>query len=241
MAVDFDGINDHVTMGDVLDFERTDPFSIVFWMRSTQATDGAIVSKEQSAGNFGGYIVWISTAQSGKIEFALVADAAGPPRLVVYETTSSTNDGAWHHVVYTYSGSSLASGVALYVDGASRSLTIAVDTLSSGSTLTAIALNLGIRNLTNLPWDGDLEDVRIFNRVLTAEEAAALGAGYRGPLGGEVGWWSCGDFAGVAHPDGTTLTTSNIMSDLSSNGNDGVPTNSPVARASEAPRMGTWI
>jgi hypothetical protein len=156
--------------------------------------------------------------------------------------TPAPSYGVWHHVVVTYDNAATTNNPAIYYDGVAQTV---VDNTGdpTGTADADAASNLTLGNSAGGadPFDGKVEDPRYYGRILTAEEIGVLAAGYRGPLGGEVLWLSGGDFQGVAHPDGTTLTTSHIMPDLSGNGNDGVPTNSPVARASEAPRISPWI
>lgn len=90
-------------------------------------------------------------------------------------------------------------------------------------------------------FDGKIEDLRIWDVAITAEQIAILAAGSREPIGGEVGWWSCEDYEGLAHPDGTTLTGgTHFLADKSVNDNRADPLSSPVARASDAPRYQSW-
>jgi hypothetical protein len=87
--------------------------------------------------------------------------------------------------------------------------------------------------------DGQVEDVRAFTRVLTADEAAILAAGYRGPLGGEVLWLPIDGARAIAHFDGAALAAAtNYLNDMSGNGNHGDPAGNPLGYASDCPRLG---
>ena len=72
---------------------------------------------------------------------------------------------------------------------------------------------------------------------------AALAAGYRGPLGGEVLWFSMNEAVSAAGDwEATSLVNgTNLLPDLSGNENTGDPVNTPVGRASEAPRYGVAV
>src|SRR3990167_6222255 len=148
----------------------------------------------------------------------------------------------WSHVALTYSSAADANDPEFYLNGVAQSLS--TDTNGSGYDSDA-AFNFRWGDwqvdVNARFFDGQMEDMRAYKRILTPEEILALSAGYRGPLGSEAVWLSGNDFLAVAHPDGATLTaTTNNLTDLSGNGNDGVPTNSPIARASDSPRFGPW-
>ena len=66
-ALSFDGTDDYVTLGDVLDFERTDPFTIEAWvsMGSLTGSMPAIVTKRGgSSSNYKGYIFGYHTSSN---------------------------------------------------------------------------------------------------------------------------------------------------------------------------------
>ena len=156
-----------------------------------------------------------------------------------WAVTSILSTGVWQHIVVTYSYALTTNDPIFYLNGVAQALS--TDTNGSGYDSDAA------HNFRWGDWqidvnarffDGQMEDMRAYKRILTADEIAVLSAGYRGSMDGEVLWLSGDDFMAVAHPDGATLTAvTNNLPDLSGNGNDGVPTNSPVARASDAPRF----
>jgi hypothetical protein len=78
----------------------------------------------------------------------------------------------WHHVVLTYNGSGAATvtNYAIYLDGVSQ----AVSDGGTG-TCTAVAQQTLIGDsATGNNWDGKLDEVRIYNRTLTASDVANL-------------------------------------------------------------------
>jgi hypothetical protein len=86
---------------------------------------------------------------------------------------TNTLDGAWHHVVLTYDGSGAASDWNLFYEGAWQTPTIDDDTFSIPVTDTSGLLFGGYG-----PWGqwftGALDDLRIYNRVLSPSEIALL-------------------------------------------------------------------
>jgi hypothetical protein len=247
MAVDFDGVNDYIdcgsgaTIDDIFDGGGT----ITLWVNADADPADGGAAELVSQGNAGynqGYVFRIfndagATSYDRSVMLRVVW-SGGTGDWRVNESQTPAN-GAWYHLAVAYDADSATNDPLVYINGVSQ--TVGEISAGSGTRVSGAANTVAIGSLlgTN-PFDGKAEDVRMFTRILTAEEVAALAAGYRGPLGGEVLWLSCNDFATMAHPDGTTLTTSHVMYDMSGNGNDGVPTNGPVARASEAPRYFSW-
>ena len=80
--------------------------------------------------------------------------------------TGGITIGTWHHIVGTYNGS-LAT---LYVDGVEK----ANGTLAGGIDYTDVGdLYIGSSNANNRYFNGKMDEVRIYNRALTAEQVIA--------------------------------------------------------------------
>jgi len=77
------------------------------------------------------------------------------------------NDGVWHHVAYTYNGDT----IKLYVDGA-EIFTVSGKVLRTGES-GETDVNIGSQ-LGGSIWQGIMDDVRIFDTVLTPEEVLVL-------------------------------------------------------------------
>jgi len=94
-------------------------------------------------------------------------------------TTKEVVDGEWHHVAITYD--STGPERKLYIDGGlvdrdaptGGLLNVHIDTFVIGGRLNASFNERG--------WDGQIDDVRLYDDVLTPEEVAYL-AGYAGPV-----------------------------------------------------------
>jgi hypothetical protein len=89
----------------------------------------------------------------------------------VDEITGGANicDNAWHHVVATRSGS-LPSVFKLYVDGS-----LVATSNNAGNTLpTLTRFFVGRNHDGGSPFEGQLDDVRVYNRELSADDVTAL-------------------------------------------------------------------
>lgn len=228
MAVEFDGTNDRIAYGDIAAMDGLSAFSVETWVFTDVLTGGDgnlryIAAKEGGAPAATAFALRLETV-TDNWEFVI-----GGNDYAVAVQSAAADTQIWTHIGGTYDGSNLI----LYRNGSAG--TPVAETLASGD---GPNFSIGCRDpgTPDRFFDGKIERLHFYNRALTPAEFAIRAAGYRGPLGGEIFSVSMEDFQGVTHPDGTTLTTSHIMPDLSGNGNDGVPTNSPVARASEAPR-----
>jgi len=166
-ALMFDGTNDTVIIGSesTFDFERTDAFSLEVWLNSMNSTAGIILGKMANTAPYTGYNFFLS--------------AAGLPSVYLINTWTTNvlyvnsnipvNDGDWHHVVFTYDGSSSASGAHIYVDGVDQVLTTTYNTLSA-SILNNVSFYAGSRNNTTMYFDGSLDVTRVYDKNLTASE-----------------------------------------------------------------------
>ena len=91
-------------------------------------------------------------------------------------STNTVNDGVWHFFVTTYNG--MNSSVKLYIDGVIQDST-------SNITLGTANSYFGIGNApwANIPFQGDIDDVGLWNRALTECEIQDL---YHAQLGSQA-------------------------------------------------------
>jgi hypothetical protein len=201
----FDGVDEYVTMGDVLGFERTDAFSVSLWVKTTQTgVDTALFCKTGDSSDYRGYLLNQSATGDGLWFFLC---SVCPTNCIEVRTTRTINDGKWHHVVVTYSGSSTAAGVLIYIDGGAVPTTTAEDTLT-GTILTTNPFYLASRATSGLPqpFAGFLDEVSIWDKELSAVEVDAIyNQGVPSDLSGTpnlAGYWRLGD----SIPNSGTMT-----------------------------------
>jgi hypothetical protein len=211
-AVNFDGVNDEIGVSDApaLDFGVGEAFSYAGWF-NLSAVDGNEPLVMKSANDVSqGYGLFIHTTDLFNIMLNDATDDCSD-----YVDLNTTLTGAWHHYVWSVDTSHISR---LYVDG---SLRLTTDCSVSGDLSNADDLYLGWMYAgTSQYFSGKQDDVRLYNRALSADEVAQL---YRltSPTGTDTslkGYWS---FNG---PDlsGTTAF------DRSGAGNTGTLTNGPT-------------
>jgi hypothetical protein len=84
-------------------------------------------------------------------------------------------DGHWKHIFFTYDGSGKASGVKIYVNGEPVATKVIADTLAQTTIRTSAPMQLGWRSPDENPArDTRYQDIRLYGRALTADEASRL-------------------------------------------------------------------
>lgn len=197
----FDGIDDQISMGDVLNMTRTTPRSVFVWYSTTDLTGPCLIGKQATSTGAG----WRFTISSASLDLIIRGTSQ---QLQVGATSRPPRDGTEHHFGWTYDGSSSAAGVTMYVDGASVAKTIGTNTLTSESTTNTQALQIGMRGTPpDSAYTGAIRHVTVWNRVLTAGEVAQIRGGGTPPdisafsfFTDCIGWWKIdsGDSTGVS-------------------------------------------
>lgn len=160
-ALSFDGSGDYVEVGDVLDMIGTNGITLSAWVKVNTFKDwGAIIDKLLSEGNYR-LITWAD----GTVELGIRNTAGGYESL---RTTTTLNAGQWYHLVATFDDSTTGK---IYIDG-SFNKTKTDFTLVRGDV--AVPLRIGYASNNDVYFDGSIDEVRIYNRVLSAQEILRL-------------------------------------------------------------------
>ena len=212
--MEFDGIDDYVTMGNPTSLQITGALTISAWVKTTNtSTNGIIVGKDGVSTGTRSY--QIQHASTGEARFVIFK--SGGQGLV--SSTTLVNDGNWHHVMGVNDGTDLK----IYVDG-----TLENTTVGGGGTMlkrNKSYFAIGRREANapqNILWfNGNIDEVAVWNSdqssIASAIGSSPVDLSSYSPLS----WWR---FEGT----GTTAT------DSGSGGNDGTLTNG-VTRSSDVP------
>jgi hypothetical protein len=157
----FDGDNDFVELGTRSMPANNQRQSVAFWVNIAAMPTNNRVCFSLTSGEGGGSRLKIGfkdnrvTAWKGGDDDLVSAPAVGP---------------GWHHYVYTYDGTTHR----LFLDGVQRGTsTTAPDTGAVGNARIAAIFN----NAEN--FQGQIDEVRVYNRPITAAEVAALRDGFQ--------------------------------------------------------------
>jgi hypothetical protein len=174
-GIALDTTSDIIDIGNISTyaFERTNPFSVSIWLKTTNNTAMTLLAKQDSSAPFSGWSLQVGS--SGLIYFDLV-NTYSSNILEMRTNDTSYADGAWHNIVATYDGSSTPAGIHIYFDGKDQSLTTSFNSLSA-SILNSIPVTIGSRNDTGQKYAGLLDDARIYNFALTASQVRKVMTG----------------------------------------------------------------
>jgi len=160
-ALDFDGTDDYVQIPDADSLDIADELSVFLWINTSQVVNYS--SPFSKWGNWQGYELYTS---SGKLS-AMVRDI----NLNVAQIDQANfvlNDGSWHFIGFTFTRTLLK----VYGDG--DFITSADSSALTGSIDNTNNVRVGMRNLGGNAFDGIIDEVRVYNRALSAEEIRTL-------------------------------------------------------------------
>jgi hypothetical protein len=171
-AIQLDG-KTYIDAGDVAKFGFYDKFTLAAWVQP-QAADGAIASRTADTNDdadFGhkGYGLYL---KDGKIQANLVLRWLDDALRV--ETRNPLRLNHWQHVLMSYDGSRLASGIKIYVDGVEQELTVLLDEMNQEFRVSN-PFRIGAAGVDER-FRGAIDDVRIYDRALTPTQAAIVAA-----------------------------------------------------------------
>jgi glucose/arabinose dehydrogenase len=155
-ALSFDGSDDSVRINDHADLDLTTGMTLEAWVRPTALGNGwrTIVFKEQAAHmTYALYAGTNSGRPTGQAWVGGERDARGPSPIAT---------GTWTHLATSYDGATLK----LYVNG------LEVRALAAGGPMAISTgpLKLGGNGIWSEWFAGSMDDVRIYNRALSATE-----------------------------------------------------------------------
>jgi hypothetical protein len=165
-ALDLDGKR-YADAGNVGDFGFDDQFSLSLWVNPRKAS-GALVTRSVDEPQGEGYGIHLV---NGKVQVHLTKRWLDDALRV--ETSNRLEPGHWHHIAVSYDGSRLAAGVKVYLDGVEAKTTTLLDELNQ-SFQTKEPLRIGSGGGPENRFDGLVDEVRVYDRVIEAAEARIL-------------------------------------------------------------------
>jgi hypothetical protein len=160
-AVSFDGVDDIVDVPHTGDLTFTGQFTVAAWARSTGVTRFAYLGGKADPGDWNGYYITIHDTTGLPTVYSLQASTFQSANV----STVVKNDKKWHLIVGTFDGTQLRC----YLDGVGGSAAAA-----SAPTSNTSPFRIGSSNVTGRRFTGQIADVRMYGRGLSAAEVASL-------------------------------------------------------------------
>ncbi|MCH9694097.1 MAG: DNRLRE domain-containing protein [Gammaproteobacteria bacterium] len=158
-ALRFDGSNDFVEVPHSDALPLTTIFTVAAWVRNDSPSISAtyrIISKEPAGANDN---FWMAFS-AGWLWVGIDGDFISPSTNFMPDT--------WYHLAVTYDDA--GDSVQIYVNGA----LVLSDTTSASITMNTAPVFIGSNWESSKHWQGLLDDIRIYDRVLSASEVAEL-------------------------------------------------------------------
>ncbi len=163
----------YVNCGEGANLNITGTITLSGWVKTTMTTESGIVAKwDASVTNGDGlqtsYYLLINHFTSGPAEFHLRGSNAGSSSCVI--STTSVNDGMWHLVTGVYDGSYMK----MYIDGQFETSIAYSGGIYSGAPKENVFIGNSDEGAERVPFTGAIDDVRIYDYALSANEVAQL-------------------------------------------------------------------
>jgi len=159
-GLSFNGTNNYVTIPDSNLLDLTTGMTISAWVRPTTLVAGAwrnVIIKERSGGEV--YNLYANSDTNAPIVYIVRSSSSTP---VEAHGSAQMPVSTWTYLSSTYDGTTLR----LYVNG-----TQVGSRAASGSLLTSTgALRIGGNSIWGEYFEGQIDEVRVYNRALTATE-----------------------------------------------------------------------
>jgi len=216
----FDGNGDSITIGNMFFDYSINSITAGGWAKviETGTPNRAFLSDRSGADND----PWMIRVQGGLFKISTVNETGSNQADII--SPNSYNVGEWYHVMFSYNNET--SELLLYENG----ILVANGTMN-GHLESHGSINIGTYVTTN-DWNGLIDEVRIYNRTLSADEIADL---YNGTTSRHVKFYGDPTAGTVNETDGVTdeglvglWHLDGNAKDDSGEGNDGTVNNALV-------------
>jgi len=224
-AIDFDGLDDVLDCGSASSLDDISPLTYSTWVNIDTSGEGS----------FGRFFdkttirFLINQNSANQLTFGHVTTGTALDRST---TANPVAFDSWHHVLFTWNGGLLWSGVHIYIDGTEALYAGGTDGTGSLSSDAADNLLLGNRAAGDRTFDGMFADTAMWAAVLSADEISRLALSRRTQIPLQIRPADLRLYVSITEfSDGVTASGTGAIRDRSGNGNHCTPTNSPVGRA----------
>ena len=164
--------DDALNFGGIGAYGRSDPFSISLWIHPETRMERAVILHRSRAWTDAASQGYQLLIEEGRLSAALIH--FWPGDAISVSSHDLIEPGRWTHVVFSYDGSSRASGIDLYIDGEPAQLEIVRDHLISPITGGGPYFAIGERFRDRGFKDGGVDQMQLVGRSICAAEVRKL-------------------------------------------------------------------
>lgn len=160
-GLQYDGINDVVIIPDI---DYSDEVTGSLWIYLTNVTRQQMILA-QGDSNFEVQLQMVGNLAAQKFRIRIDSDGG----IDTVDSNTAATTGRWYHIAWTYDG----TDIELYING-SRNMTYITNTGSGNIRDFDNPYGIGARNTAGFVVSGKVDEVRLYNRVLSLQEIRAL-------------------------------------------------------------------
>ena len=166
-ALDLDGSDEYVTIPDASSLDFTTTMTLAGWFKFDSLSGyNSIFDRDIPAPDYKSYYITSETTSlSVRINnaYGVVASAF-------------TTTGTWYHVAIVYDGTQTgnANRLKMYINGSAATVSFSGDAIPATLNTSSNPMILGSYSGAALFYNGIMDEVRAYNRALSATEASAL-------------------------------------------------------------------
>ncbi|MFC1612655.1 LamG-like jellyroll fold domain-containing protein [Patescibacteria group bacterium] len=183
-TLDFDGSNGYVDINDVSYYSSIDTGTLNVWFRAPEDNSKGLFSVSETTDDDEFLSFSVGSALTGTCDnerLVHVSNKNGTTLICCVEDGINYNDGKWHMMTYQKDGTAKP---VIYLDGTLKSLTATAACVEArwslstffdvGTAENAVAIGRLLKSDAEVYFNGAIDEVMVWNRMLSADEIAQL-------------------------------------------------------------------